>query len=144
MTHIRRALFAAALATGLASSAQAQGYKVIVNASIADRSISRAKLSRLFLKQDGKFPEGQAAVPVDLNASSPAREAFSKAVLGRGPGPVKTYWQQQIFAGRASPPIEKSSDADVIAFVASTPGAVGYVSSDASLGESVRIIAVAP
>lgn len=124
--------------------ASAQGFKVIVNASVTDKAISRAKLTRIFLKQDSSFPEGQAAAPVDLVATSPIREAFSKAVLGRGAGPVKTFWQQQVFAGRSSPPPQKSTDADVVAFVSSTPGAVGYVAADAALSGGVKQLQVAP
>jgi len=40
---------------------------------------------------------------------------------------VKSYWQQQIFSGRDVPPVEKSSDAQVVAFVKQNPGAIGYV-----------------
>lgn len=145
MSIIRNATLAAAVATGImAGSAQAQGFKVIVNASVTDRTISRAQLTRLFFKQDTKFPGGQPASPIDLVASSPAREAFSKAVLGRGVGPVKTFWQGQIFAGRASPPVEKSAESDIVAFVASTPGAVGYVSSGAVIGDGVKLLSIAP
>jgi hypothetical protein len=57
---------------------------------------------------------------------------------------VKTYWQQQIFAGRSSPPAEKSSDADIVAFVAATTGAVGYVSQTAPVGDGVRVLTVSP
>jgi ABC-type phosphate transport system substrate-binding protein len=135
---------AAALMSIVPAAARAQGFKVIVNASVSDRAISRTKLTRIFLKQDTSFPAGQPAAPVDLTASSPIREAFSKAVLGRGAGPVKTYWQQQVFAGRASPPPQKPSDADIVAFVSSTPGAVGYVSADAAIGDGVKLLKVDP
>jgi len=142
-----RLVLAASVAAALlaiAPSAHAQGFKVIVNSSVSDRTLSRSKLTRIFLKQDATFPGGTPASPVDLAASSPIREAFSKAVLGRGAGPVKTYWQQQVFAGRSSPPPQKSSDAEVVAFVASTPGAIGYVASDVPLSGSVRQLQVDP
>ncbi|HEV7990240.1 MAG TPA: hypothetical protein VGP25_00350 [Gemmatimonadaceae bacterium] len=146
-TLSRTVLAAAVVAAGLSvapSLARAQGYKVIVNASVSDRAISRSKLSRIFLKQDANFPAGQPAAPVDLVASSPVREAFSKAVLGRGAGPVKTFWQQQVFAGRSSPPPQKPTDAEVVAFVSSTPGAVGYVAADAALSGGVKQLQVDP
>jgi ABC-type phosphate transport system substrate-binding protein len=36
----------------------------------------------------------------------------------------------------------KTSDEEIVAFVASTPGAIGYVSPDASLPDSVREVVV--
>jgi ABC-type phosphate transport system substrate-binding protein len=133
------------LAMGIASrGAHAQSFRVVVNTSVADRTLSRVQLSRLFLKQDSKYPSGQIAVPVDQIASSPVRESFSKDVIGRGVGPVKTYWQQQIFAGRSSPPSEKARDAEVIAYVATTPGAIGYVAATALLSDGVKLLSIAP
>jgi len=46
-----------------------------------------------------------------------------------------------IFSGKGIPPPEKPYDADVVAFVRETPGAVGYVSSGADTS-SVKVVAV--
>ena len=54
---------------------------------------------------------------------------------------VKSYWNQQIFSGRDVPPVEKKSDAEVLTFVRSTPGAIGYV-SDAAAVDGVRVVTV--
>jgi hypothetical protein len=40
------------------------------------------------------------------------------------------------------PPLARATDEDVIAFVSARPGAVGYVSADAVLPDSVRAVAV--
>jgi hypothetical protein len=55
---------------------------------------------------------------------------------------VESYWQQAIFSGRSVPPLEKASDAEVLAFVRANPGAVGYVSGGADLGASVKELTV--
>ena len=53
------------------------------------------------------------------------------------------YWQKQMFSSSAlRPPPVKGSDADVIAFVAKTAGAVGYVSAGASLPPDVKTLAL--
>jgi hypothetical protein len=60
--------------------------------------------------------------------------------------PVATalqYWQKQMFASTPlRPPGVKGSDAEVIAFVAKTEGAVGYVSRSAALSPEVRAVAI--
>ena len=79
---------------------------------------------------------------VDLGPKSPVRAEFSMEVLGRDVPTMKNYWQQSLFSGRGVPPIEQPSEAQVVAFVAANPGAIGYVSSSAQLPESVKTISV--
>ena len=130
----------AALFTG--SEAAAQDFQVVVNAANGASSISKDELSKIFLKKSTQWPGGAAAVAVDLKAADATREAFSQAVHGRGTSAIASYWQQQIFAGKDVPPEEKGSPADVIAFVAANPGAVGYVPVGTSLGSGVKAISV--
>ena len=132
MTTLTRFFAAAISACVLASPMAAQEFKVIVNAANPISEISASALSKIFLKETLGFPGGGNAAPVDLGKSSPARASFSKRVVGRPVGAIETYWQQQIFSGKEIPPASKSSDDDIIAFVKSTPGAIGYVSAGAS------------
>jgi ABC-type phosphate transport system substrate-binding protein len=125
-----------------AGEAAAQEYQVVVNAANGVSSISKDELSKIFLKKSSKWSGGESAVAVDLKAGDATREAFSQAVHGRGADAVSSYWQQQIFAGKDVPPEEKGSAADVVAFVASNPGAVGYVPAGTDLGGSVKAISV--
>jgi ABC-type phosphate transport system substrate-binding protein len=55
---------------------------------------------------------------------------------------MKNYWQQSLFAGRGVPPIEQPGDAQVAAFVASNPNAIGYVSPSAALPDGVRVLEI--
>ena len=128
----------AALRAQAASSAA--GYKVIVHASNPATALRRAQLSQLFLKKALTWPNGRPVMPVDLGGHAAARQEFSRAVHGRDPGAIRAYWQQQVFAGRAIPPAEKRSEADVIAFVRSTPGAVGYVAAATATPAGVKAL----
>lgn len=137
--HIAVALLAGTvLITG---TAQAASYKLIVNNSVSVNSLSKKAVSDLFLKKATKWESGAAVTPVDQLDSSNTREGFSKAVHGKTAAAVKSYWNQQIFSGRDVPPVEKKSDAEVLAFVRSTTGAIGYVSEAAS-AEGVRVVTV--
>ena len=72
-------------------------------------------------------------IPVDLSGSSSIRKEFSKNILKKSVGSVKSYWQQYVFAGKGTPPVEKKTDNEVISFVKRNSGAIGYVSSEANL-----------
>ena len=117
----------------------AEPYKVIVNTSNPVSSMSKDQVSRLFLKKVIKWDNGQAVLPVDLPKNSPSRQAFSIQVHGKPVKAIESYWQQKIFSGRDVPPLEKSSDAQVLAYVKANAGAIGYVSGDTPAG-GVKVI----
>jgi ABC-type phosphate transport system substrate-binding protein len=125
------------LIVGFASdAAQAEdlGFVVIVNPDNPTRSIARDALSDIMLKKVTKWSDGQTVQPVDRDVGSFVRGRFSAIVHRKSVGAIKSYWQQQIFTGRAVPPVELRSDAEVVAYVQRTYGAVGYVASSANLG----------
>jgi ABC-type phosphate transport system substrate-binding protein len=127
------------LVTG-AEPASAADFKVVVNASNPTASLGAAQLGRLFLKKDTRWESGETVEPVDQSAKSTVRAAFSTDVHHKDVGSIKSYWQQQIFSGRGTPPPEMSSDAEVLAFVRSHAGAIGYVSSAAAVGDGVKAV----
>lgn len=135
-------LIVAALAGGPAPVVCADArYRVIVHPGVKGTQIPRAALSSLFLKQASKWGDGTAAQPVDQSLRSPVRMSFSADVLRQPLVEVQMYWQRQIASGHVPPPV-KTSDEDIVSYVASTPGAIGYVSAETPLPDSVRQVAV--
>ena len=134
-------LLAAVTPTGVAG-AQAAPFKLIVNASNPVATLTREQVAKLFFKKQRAWPSGEAAVPVDLTEQSPARQAFSTQVLGKDAAAMKGYWQQMIFTGKGVPPLEKATEAEAIAFVAATPGAVGYVAPGTPLPAGVKTVSL--
>ena len=145
MRRIFQTLALLALIAVPATRAHAQdaSYRVIVNASNPASQISKSELARLFLKKRTTWESGTPVVVVDQTERSATRAQFSHAVLGKDVPSMKSYWQQSLFAGRGVPPIEKGSDSQVAAFVASNESAVGYVSSSAPLPAGVKVLAIA-
>ena len=125
-------------------AARAQEFTVIVNASNPVSSLPRDEVAKLFLKKTVSWGSGKMVTPVELPPAAKAREAFARAVLNKSPAQVKSYWQQQIFSGRDVPPPVKPTENDVVAFVRSNPGAIGYVSKGVDIGRGVKALSVAP
>ena len=124
------------------AAAQSGGFVVVVNASNPATSISKGDLSKLFTKKARSWPSGTAAMPVDLAAGNPVRDAFTEKVHGKSTRAIGSYWQQQIFSGREVPPPERKSDDEVLDYVRSNPGAVGYVASGTRLGSGVKSLTI--
>ncbi len=116
--------------------------KVVVNSSNTVPSISKSKAADLFLKRVTRWDSGRAVTPVDLSDHSSARAAFCKELLGKEVAWVKSYWQKMIFSGRATPPVEFSSDGEVLDFIRNNPDAIGYVAEGASLPAGVRALPI--
>ena len=141
----RRRLLLVVLAVALIGAGRdasaAATFRVIVHPQVKGSQIPRAVLTAIFLKQALKWGDGSAVVPVDQSVQSAVRRAFSGEVLKQGIVEVQVYWQRKISAGQVPPPV-KTSDEEVVAFVSSTPGAIGYVSSSASLPATVREVTI--
>ena len=137
------ALVAALVLGAPAPSPAADEFVVIVHPSVAGANVRRPDLAAVFLKKATRWGSGGTAVPVDQSGTSAVRKAFCDAVLGMPVGTAVQYWQKQMFgANPLRPPAVKASDAEVIAFVEKTEGAVGYVSKTAVLPAGVKAIAV--
>ena len=126
------------LVAGLASSVVHAEVAVIVNASNTN-SVASSDISRIFLGKMKSFNDGSSAVPVNLKSTLATRGEFEDKALGKSSSQVKAYWSKQLFSGKGKPPKELASDADVINFVSSTPGAIGYVEAS-NVNDSVRVI----
>jgi ABC-type phosphate transport system substrate-binding protein len=136
------ALVVAALLLGApAALAEEPGYQVIVHPSSAVQALSRRELADLFLKKTTTWPGGGAVHPVEPPEDGEVRDRFATHALGKSPGALKTYWNKLIFAGREVPPVEKRSDDEVVSYVRTTPGAVGYV-SPATAVAGVKVVKV--
>ena len=130
----------ACLALAAALPAAADDFKVVVHPENPAGEVTASQLSRLFLKKALRWEDGTAAQPVEP-ATPRLREQFALTVHDRSVNAVRAYWNQMIFSGRDVPPIEKPGDAEVIAYVRTNRGAVGYVSAGADVA-GLKVLAV--
>jgi ABC-type phosphate transport system substrate-binding protein len=144
---MRRSLPLLALLTALAAGtapaparANDQPFLVVVHPGTPVTELSRTQLSRLFLKKSTQWNDGSAVRPVEPLAPA-LRQAFARQVHDRTLADLAAYWNALIFSGRELPPLEKASDADLVAYVRATPGAIGYVTASADL-TGVKVVGV--
>ena len=137
----RRLVSSAAVWTLAALPAAAVPFKVVVPIDHPQVEVSRAQLSKIFLRKLPQWDDGTPARPIDLAVGSPLRDAFSQSIHGRSASDVVSYWQRRTFSGAAAPPVAGSAS-EVLLHLAREPGSVGYLAADAPLDASVRILAV--
>lgn len=131
------------LPPGRAAAAD-EPYVIVVHGSNPTGPLKRVDVSNLFLKKTTAWGAGTRVMPIDLMAPAALREAFCKRIHGRGAPAVKAYWQQMIFSGREVPPLEANGVAQVLSFVRSDRGAIGYVPAGTALGSGLKVLEVLP
>lgn len=116
------------------------GYLVIVNQSNPVISLSKKQVSNMLLRQITKWEDGKRVEPADLPEKSGVRKDFTKDVHGRSISSINSYWEKQVKGGLNLPTPTFDTDMDVIEYVKSRPGAIGYVSSAVNLPDEVKSI----
>jgi TonB family protein len=139
MKYLKAFLVAAGWTTLLGASAIAGDVKVIVNPSVKAESISARELKSLYLEEKSSL-NGAHVEPV-IEKHGPAHEAFLRDYLGQTDDELQKYYQALVFTGRGMMPKSVSSDAEVVAYVAKTKGAIGYVGNSANV-EGLRTLAI--
>jgi ABC-type phosphate transport system substrate-binding protein len=122
----------------LSGMAQAQ-VAVIVNSKSPTATMTADQVSAIFLGKSNTLPSGAAAQAADLPESAAAREQFYTKVTGKQAAQVKAAWSRLVFSGKATPPKELATAADVKKFVAANPDAIGYIEKSA-VDASVKVV----
>ena len=123
-TALRIAVVAVAMLGQPGVQTQAPPFVVIVNKANPVRTLSVLELRRIFMKQTRMWSHAESMVPVDWDATSPNREAFSRLVLERSVREMGDYWVQQGVTQGLTPPSTQRSTRALLRFVASVPGAI--------------------
>lgn len=137
MRSLKSMIVAGALS--LAAAAANAEVVVIVNPKNPAANLTAEQVAAMFLGTATTFPDGGAVALADQPESAGIRGDFYQKATGRSVAQVKATWARLTFSGKGTPPKELKSDADVKAFVASDPKAIGYVDASAVDG-SVKAV----
>jgi ABC-type phosphate transport system substrate-binding protein len=138
----RTVLFLCMVVISLCAATQAAGAElmVIANNEVAERELDRATLQAIFLGKKTQWEDGAGIVPVNLE-KGPTYQEFLKAIVKRTPAQYRSFWKRAIFTGTGTPPKSFATEEEIVEFVRSSPGAVGYI--DASTPhEDVKVLSI--
>jgi TonB family protein len=135
-------LAVAGLTILLSAHALAGDVRIIANPSVKTEAISTSEIKSVFLEERNSLRDGTHVEPV-LSKGGPAHEAFLKDYLGQNDNALQNHYRSLVFTGKGSMPKILHSDEEVVAYVAKTRGAIGYVSSTTTV-DGVKTLAVYP
>jgi len=107
-------------------------FVVIVNTSVSNSTMNQNTIQTIFLGKKTEWDDGSPIVPVTLEDSD-AQRAFMRKIIKKTPRSFSTYWISRLYTGKAIPPRSFQTDKDLLDFVESNDGSIGFVTGPASL-----------
>ncbi len=124
----------------VSAEATAGGVKIVANPSVAVNSVSLAELKSVYLEEKNALMDGTHVQPVLVKGGA-VHEAFLKQYLDKSDPALQIYYRSLVFTGKGSMPKLVQSESEMLAYVAKTKGAIGYVSASAGV-EGVKVLDV--
>lgn len=90
----------------------------------------------------GKFitVNGVSVTPTSLKAGSPLRNTFLDTFLNQDEEKYTGYWTVRRYVGKGTPPLEFNNSEELIQFVNSNAGALGYI-DETDLTAEMNVVA---
>ena len=136
MAKTCKQILLAALLLGMPAANASNDVVVISHPSVV--KLDAATLQKVYT---GKVMEvdGVAVTAVNAKQGSVVRTRFLRAFLNQDEDKYTGYWTVRRYIGKGAPPRELPSSTDVIDFVKSTPGAIGYI-DEADLKPGINVL----
>ncbi len=128
------------VAPGVMSLAQDANPVLIAHVTVPERPFSKTEVQNIFLGKVTKI-EGTKVLFVILK-SGDVHADFLKTYLSRTQAQYKKYWKKLIFSGKGKSPKAFKTEAELLEYIAQTPGSLGYVG--ASTAESLTYEDIRP
>ena len=115
------------------------GQRVVVIGHAGVDKLDALMVQRIFT---GRVVEigGLPLTPINFASGNPLRTQFLQTFLKQDEERYVAYWTVRRYIGKGVPPREFANPADVIRFVQTTPGAIGYV-DESSVTTGMNVLA---
>ena len=122
--HYRIILLTLLLALSTAETRAADGVIVIGHPTI--KRLDSQTVARIYT---GRVIEvdGVSVIAVNALAGSAVRDRFLQLFLNQDEDKYTAYWTVRRYIGKGASPRELAKASDIIRFISTTPGAIGYI-----------------
>ena len=127
---------------GIESEAQAADhYEIVTNLSVNEKILSVNSLRSIFSMRLKTWPDGTKIRVFVLSDDDQLHQIVSKEKLNVFPYQLRSTWDRLVFSGTGQAPIKVNSSEEMLAKIASTPGAIGYLWR-ANINENVNVLEI--
>ena len=129
----------ALMTPGALREALAGEVMVIANPSVPAENLDPTEIQNMFLGKTVQWKNNDM-VTIVVSEKAEVHEMFLQKYIKRTNNQFNNVWRQNLFTGTGKQPVKVNSVEELIQYVAKTPGAIGYISSDAPLPKDVKVI----
>ena len=116
----------ALLLTLFLGSALAHGQAVVVIGNTSVKSVDATSVVRIYTGRTSEI-DGAAVYAVNAPAGTAIRNRFLSNCLQQDENRYTAHWTVRKYVGKGTSPREFARSTDVLNYVATTPGAIGYL-----------------
>ena len=113
-------------------------FAVVVPQGSPIQTLSEQEVASIFLGKTNRFPNGDRALPLELNDEQ-LRQRFYQKVSGKSLIQLKSYWATLVFTGKGKPPRVLRDVADMERNLPNLPGAISYVPEE-DVTEAMKVV----
>ncbi|QTQ36005.1 Uncharacterized protein ToN1_18510 [Aromatoleum petrolei] len=89
-------------------------------------ALTREQAEQFYLGHGHTLPDGSVVTLADLPPGS-IRDQFYQQLTRKNPSQIRAHWSRMVFTGRALPPQQAESMAQLRQWLASQPNLIGYM-----------------
>ena len=113
---------------------------IIANQNVPETTVTKKDLQAMFLGKRVQWKDNTAIHPVTVKEAE-LHKAFLKQYVKKSFAKWNAHWKRMVFTGNGTPPKQFATQQELLEYVATTTGAIGYVDNGPSI-ENVTTIAV--
>jgi ABC-type phosphate transport system substrate-binding protein len=119
---------------------EADDVVIITNKSVPIDTLKKEDIKNIFIGKMTRWNDNEKINFVTLPKSK-IHEGFLKKFVKKTPEQYSRHWKKQIFTGKGNKPRSFKTEESLIDYVASTKGAIGYVSPEL-INDKIKVLTV--
>ncbi len=113
---------------------------IITNKSVNEEYITKNEVKNIFLGKQIKW-KNKTKIRIVISDNKELHVAFLKTYIRRIPSQFRAHWRSMMFTGKGMLPRRFTTTEELIKYVATTEGAIGYIDSETNAA-NVNIMSV--
>lgn len=118
-----------------------ESYEIIAHPDVNEKALTKGTLRAIFGMRLHEWPDGAPIRVFVMPDGAPLHIKFSKEKLNVFPYQLRSAWDRLVFSGTGQAPETVNSLDEMLAKVASTPGAIGYLTKS-KIGGKVNVLQI--
>lgn len=116
-------------------------FEIVTNRGVSEKTLSANSLRSIFSMRLKTWSDGTKIRVFVLSDEDRLHQIVSKEKLNVFPYQLRSNWDRLVFSGTGQAPIKVNSTEEMLAKVAGTPGAIGYLWR-ADINENVNVLEI--